>query len=163
MGVEVTEDNELIDQVRDLKMVAENPDQQDTGNDDDNDSEAEDIEAYMNRKDVSDENDKCVADLLKIQRQQQQQELEKSKNSKIKNNNRNVIQTRTYDLYITYDKYYQTPRLWLSGFDEYLQPLSIEQMYEDISQDHAKKTVTMEWHPNIPGMMASVHPCRFVK
>ena len=143
-------------------MVAENPDQQDTGNDDDNDSEAEDIEAYMNRKDVSDENDKCVADLLKIQRQQQQQELEKSKNSK-NNNNRNVIQTRTYDLYITYDKYYQTPRLWLSGFDEYLQPLSIEQMYEDISQDHAKKTVTMEWHPNIPGMMASVHPCRFVK
>ena len=29
-----------------------------------------------------------------------------------------IIQTRTYDLHITYDKYYQTPRLWLSGYDE---------------------------------------------
>ena len=29
-----------------------------------------------------------------------------------------IIQTRTYDLNITYDKYYQTPRLWLSGHDE---------------------------------------------
>jgi ubiquitin-like-conjugating enzyme ATG3 len=29
-----------------------------------------------------------------------------------------IIQTRTYDLHITYDKYYQTPRLWLTGYDE---------------------------------------------
>nr|KAG5701454.1 hypothetical protein BaRGS_032786 [Batillaria attramentaria] len=29
-----------------------------------------------------------------------------------------IIQTRTYDLHITYDKYYQTPRLWLMGYDE---------------------------------------------
>lgn len=29
-----------------------------------------------------------------------------------------ILQTRTYDLNITYDKYYQTPRLWLSGHDE---------------------------------------------
>ena len=37
-------------------------------------------------------------------------------------------------------------------------------MYEDFSQDHAKKTVTMETHPNLPGPpMASVHPCRYVK
>ena len=34
-------------------------------------------------------------------------------------------------------------------------------MYEDFSQDHAKKTVTMEAHPHLPGPpMASVHPCR---
>ena len=31
-----------------------------------------------------------------------------------------IIQTRTYDLNITYDKYYQTPRLWVSGHDEVL-------------------------------------------
>lgn len=93
-----------------------------------------------------------------------------------------IIQTRTYDLNITYDKYYQTPRLWLSGHDEVFyenipldlsdvglslfclqnrHPLSVEQMYEDVSQDHAKRTVTMESHPHIPGPpMASVHPCR---
>lgn len=29
-----------------------------------------------------------------------------------------IIHTRTYDLHITYDKYYQTPRLWLTGYNE---------------------------------------------
>ncbi|KAG7257315.1 hypothetical protein CRUP_027242 [Coryphaenoides rupestris] len=65
-----------------------------------------------------------------------------------------ILQTRTYDLYITYDKYYQTPRLWLFGYDEVptpdRQPLTVDQMYEDISQDHVKKTVTIENHPNLP-------------
>ncbi|KAH8410785.1 hypothetical protein KR222_008040 [Zaprionus bogoriensis] len=72
-----------------------------------------------------------------------------------------VLHTRTYDLHITYDKYYQTPRLWVVGYDEQRKPLTVEQMYEDVSQDHAKKTVTMESHPHLPGPnMASVHPCR---
>lgn len=71
------------------------------------------------------------------------------------------IPTRTYDLHITYDNYYRTPRLWLSGYDENNKPLSINQMYDDISEDHAKKTVTFENHPHIPGtQMASIHPCR---
>ncbi|KAK6632146.1 E2-like enzyme [Polyplax serrata] len=72
-----------------------------------------------------------------------------------------ILRTRTYDLHITYDKYYQTPRLWLYGYDENRRPLTVDQMYEDVSQDHAKKTVTMESHPHLPGPpMASVHPCR---
>ncbi|GAB0090147.1 ubiquitin-like-conjugating enzyme ATG3 [Sergentomyia squamirostris] len=72
-----------------------------------------------------------------------------------------VVHTRTYDLHITYDKYYQTPRLWVVGYDENRKPLTMEQMYEDVSQDHAKKTVTMEAHPHLPGPnMASVHPCK---
>ena len=34
-------------------------------------------------------------------------------------------------------------------------------MYDDFSQDHANKTITMEPFPHIPGPpMASVHPCR---
>jgi len=34
-------------------------------------------------------------------------------------------------------------------------------MSEDISQDHANKTVTFETHPNLTcSPMASVHPCR---
>lgn len=71
------------------------------------------------------------------------------------------IPTRTYDLHITYDNYYRTPRLWLSGYDENHKPLTINQMYDDISEDHAKKTVTFENHPHIPGtQMASIHPCR---
>uniref|UniRef100_A0A1L8DW77 Ubiquitin-like-conjugating enzyme ATG3 n=1 Tax=Nyssomyia neivai TaxID=330878 RepID=A0A1L8DW77_9DIPT len=72
-----------------------------------------------------------------------------------------VVHTRTYDLHITYDKYYQTPRLWVVGYDENRKPLTMEEMYEDVSQDHAKKTVTMETHPHLPGPnMASVHPCK---
>nr|CAG4643395.1 EOG090X0AKX [Ilyocryptus agilis] len=87
--------------------------------------------------------------------------ISKEKTPKSGESNSEIIQTRTYDLNITYDKYYQTPRLWLSGYDENRHPLSVDQMYEDFSQDHAKRTVTMETHPHIPGPpMASVHPCR---
>ncbi|XP_003388998.1 PREDICTED: ubiquitin-like-conjugating enzyme ATG3 [Amphimedon queenslandica] len=72
-----------------------------------------------------------------------------------------VLQTRTYDLNITYDNYYRTPRLWLFGYDENGKPLTEDQMYEDISQDHLNKTVTMEQHPHLPPPpRASVHPCR---
>ncbi|CDW57537.1 ubiquitin conjugating enzyme ATG3 like [Trichuris trichiura] len=75
----------------------------------------------------------------------------------------NVWKTRTYDLTITYDKYYQVPRMWLSGYDEASdkKPLTVDQMYEDFSQDHVKKTITMGMHPHLPGPpMASIHPCR---
>ena len=71
-----------------------------------------------------------------------------------------VIKYRTYDLYITYDKYYQTPRLWLFGFDENRKPLSPDQVFEDISQDHANKTVTIEQHPHLSISLVSIHPCR---
>jgi len=72
-----------------------------------------------------------------------------------------ILSTRTYDLNITYDKYYQTPRLWLFGYSESKTPLSVDEMYQDFSADHANKTITMETHPHIPGPpQASVHPCK---
>ena len=72
-----------------------------------------------------------------------------------------ILSTRTYDLNITYDKYYQTPRLWLFGYSEHRAPLTVDQMYEDFSADHANKTITMETHPHLPGPpQASVHPCK---
>ncbi|XP_050362080.1 ubiquitin-like-conjugating enzyme ATG3 [Nymphalis io] len=86
---------------------------------------------------------------------------EPNKEKKQKPDGDEIVKTRTYDLHITYDKYYQTPRLWLIGYDEDRHLLSVEAMYEDVSQDHAKKTVTMESHPHVSGpSMASVHPCR---
>lgn len=39
-----------------------------------------------------------------------------------------IKRTRTYDLYITYDQYYQVPRFWLVGFDEAKQPLTPQQV-----------------------------------
>ncbi|RKO93207.1 autophagocytosis associated protein [Blyttiomyces helicus] len=67
---------------------------------------------------------------------------------------------RTYDMSITYDKYYQTPRVWLFGYDEQRHPLTSPQIFEDISQDHAKKTVTIESHPHENVSLASIHPCK---
>lgn len=39
-------------------------------------------------------------------------------NSEIEVAKGNLLQVRTYDVMITYDKYYQTPRIWLLGYDE---------------------------------------------
>jgi ubiquitin-like-conjugating enzyme ATG3 len=72
----------------------------------------------------------------------------------------NIVRTRTYDLYITYDKYYQTPRLWLAGYDESGSPLPPTRIFDDISREHAHKTVTIESHPHLEMPMASIHPCR---
>lgn len=74
--------------------------------------------------------------------------------------NDNIVRTRTYDLHITYDKYYQVPRLWLVGYNEAGGALTVEQMYEDFSADHANKTITIESHPHMPMQIASIHPCR---
>ncbi|KAI9222017.1 autophagocytosis associated protein [Blastocladiella britannica] len=72
-----------------------------------------------------------------------------------------IVRTRTYDLSITYDKYYQTPRLSLLGYDEQRRPLPPAAMLMDISQDHANKTVTIEAHTHLNGVqVASIHPCR---
>ncbi|KAJ2759701.1 E2-like enzyme [Coemansia nantahalensis] len=71
-----------------------------------------------------------------------------------------ILRTRTYDISITYDKYYQTPRVWLFGYDEQGKPLTARKIYEDISEDHAKKTVTTETHPHLAVQQASIHPCK---
>ncbi|ENN77283.1 ubiquitin-like-conjugating enzyme ATG3 [Dendroctonus ponderosae] len=72
-----------------------------------------------------------------------------------------IVRTRTYDLHITYDKYYQTPRLWLTGYNEKHEPLSAQEFFQDVNKDYAMKTVTLESHPHLSGpKMASVHPCR---
>ncbi|KAI5478313.1 autophagy-related protein 3 [Pseudohyphozyma bogoriensis] len=72
----------------------------------------------------------------------------------------NLLQVRTYDCSITYDKYYQTPRMWLLGYDEHKSPLPPASALEDVSADHAQKTVTIEPFPHSSLSMASVHPCK---
>jgi ubiquitin-like-conjugating enzyme ATG3 len=72
----------------------------------------------------------------------------------------NILKTRTYDLSITYDKYYQTPKLWLFGYDENKNPLKPEEIFQDISEDHAHKTVTIDTHPLLGIPCAYIHPCR---
>ncbi len=74
-----------------------------------------------------------------------------------------VYKNRTYDLSITYDFYYQTPRLWLLGYSESGQVLSEKEIFEDIMADYAKKTVTIESHPHSGQKEASIHPCNHAK
>lgn len=71
-----------------------------------------------------------------------------------------IVRTRTYDVSITYDKYYRVPRVWLRGYDENGSPLSSSAIFEDISADHAHKTVTVEPHSHSGVVCASIHPCR---
>ena len=102
-----------------------------------------------------------------------------------------IVRTRSYDLTVTYDKYYQTPRLWLFGYDEVRcgqrpnkQPTSLslslsrvcvcvcvcqngvplkpEQIFEDVMTQYATKTVTVDPHPCTGIPTASIHPCRSV-
>ena len=71
------------------------------------------------------------------------------------------VKARSYTVSITFDKYYMVPRMWLFGYDEDGKPLTHEQVFQDMSQDHAKKTVTIDPHPHISGVsQASVHPCK---
>mmetsp|Transcript_22415 Transcript_22415/g.27471 ORF Transcript_22415/g.27471 Transcript_22415/m.27471 type:complete len:394 (-) Transcript_22415:283-1464(-) len=83
----------------------------------------------------------------------------KSNKSNMENN---IMKVRTYDLSITYDKYYQTPRVWMMGYEsaDSSQPLTGEQMFEDVMSDYANRTVTIDPHPHIAGYHASVHPCQ---
>ena len=71
--------------------------------------------------------------------------------------------SRTYDLSITWDKYYQTPRLWLFGYNEAGQPLTDEEVYQDVLSEYVTKTVTVDAHPATGIRTASIHPCQHAK
>jgi ubiquitin-like-conjugating enzyme ATG3 len=73
----------------------------------------------------------------------------------------NTLSVRTYDCYITYDKFHQVPRMWLSGLSPSRQPLTTAEIFQDIAGDYAQKTVTIEPFPHRENVtMASVHPCK---
>jgi len=49
---------------------------------------------------------------------------------------------------------------YLSFRNQHRHPLKPAQIYQDISQDHANKTVTIEPHPHLNMSQASIHPCK---
>eukprot|EP01071_Lankesteria_metandrocarpae_P015103 Lankesteria_metandrocarpae@DN9326_c0_g1_i1.p1 len=71
-----------------------------------------------------------------------------------------LLRTRTYDLSISYDKYYQTPRLWLFGYDESGTPLTSKRVVDDIHADYVSKTITIDPHPFTGVPTVSIHPCK---
>lgn len=107
------------------------------------DDEIEDIEDMLGSSDDEDEN-------IFAKKQTSQQDNEEEKNE--------VVNCRRYNISLTYDKYYATPRLWLQGYDEKKKPLEKE-MFEDVMAEHAKKTVTLEKHTHLEGpKQATIHP-----
>jgi ubiquitin-like-conjugating enzyme ATG3 len=69
---------------------------------------------------------------------------------------------RLYEITIVYDNYYRTPRVFLRGFTAAEgRPLGPSETMEDIMQDYAQKTATIEAHPHNSGIQCiSIHPCR---
>lgn len=69
---------------------------------------------------------------------------------------------RSYDITIVYDNYYRTPRVYLRGHKEDGSLLTPDEMMEDVMQDYANRTATIETHPHSPdaGAHISIHPCR---
>jgi len=132
---------QMDDDVKDVKDIKEETITATKKNDDDDDGDDENIPEMENWHEEN-----LIADDPSVLPPSQEED--------------NILKTRTYDLSITYDKYYQTPRVWLFGYDENRQPLKPEEVFADISQDHAQKTVTIDTHPHLGIPSAYIHPCR---
>jgi ubiquitin-like-conjugating enzyme ATG3 len=148
---------QAADRVKEMRLDEDEDEKEEkkSGKDDDSDQEAVDMDDFIDSGMLEAEQGDTAAVVDK------EKKHEASGGSGSGSGAGEILATRTYDLNITYDKYYQTPRLWLFGYDEARKDLNVDQMYEDFSADHANKTITMETHPHLPGPpQASVHPCR---
>ena len=85
---------------------------------------------------------------------------EESKNKKEIKDDADVVKTREYEVTITYDLYYFVPRMWLMGYNEKGNPLTDEEMKEDVMPEYRNKTCTIEEQPCTGLRNISVHPCR---
>lgn len=72
----------------------------------------------------------------------------------------NLKKSKTFDVSITYDNYFRTPRIWLYGYDEGGMPLSYLNMMEHICKDNRNITATIEYHPFYEQQCLSIHPCK---
>ncbi|KAG8344492.1 autophagocytosis associated protein [Trypanosoma vivax] len=68
---------------------------------------------------------------------------------------------RLYDVYMVYDQYYQTPRVFLIGYaEDHVTPLTREEMMQDVYAANREKTVSIDPHPFLEAPCISIHPCR---
>ena len=65
-----------------------------------------------------------------------------------------------YDITITYDNYYRTPRIWFHAYNFYNQMLNNNEILKDFSIEHTNVSVTVETHPYYETESISVHPCK---
>lgn len=124
---------------------------------DDDDDEYADMEDFEDDNILQEEDDDINAE------QATTTTTAEGSNSNKNNHDDLIVKVRTYNLSITYDKYYQTPRIWMLGTSAAGQPLSGKEMMEDVMSDYANRTVTIENHPHVTGPHASIHPCQHAK
>lgn len=67
---------------------------------------------------------------------------------------------RVYEVHITYDRHYLTPRLWLTGVDSKNRPLTKEEIMQEVMPEYREKTVTYDQQPQTGEFMANIHPCK---
>lgn len=110
---------------------------------DDDDDEIEDVEI---NSDSDDDDENIFA------------KKESEEEKKVDSDEEDVVRCRRYNISLTYDTYYKTPRLWLQGYDENKKVLEKE-IFDDVMAEHAKKTVTLEKHTILGGAkQATIHP-----
>ncbi|KAJ9121905.1 hypothetical protein QFC24_004487 [Naganishia onofrii] len=138
----------------DIPDMDEIPDMDDDGAATMEEEEGDEAEAILVRPTAWVNSDVMAMKVVLIHNCWFREEMEKSKTRE------NLLQVRTYDCLISYDKHYQTPRFWLMGYDENKKPLTPTQVFQDVPSDHAFKTMTMETFPHSGQLLASVHPCK---
>lgn len=90
----------------------------DGDDDDDDDGEAGDMEEFE-ESGMLELVDPCTATIVRPTKEASvAQNAAGSVAAALEADGDSVVHTRTYDLHITYDKYYQTPRLWVVGYNE---------------------------------------------
>ena len=69
---------------------------------------------------------------------------------------------RFYNVVVSYDQYYGSPRMYLFGYKCGAQnvPLTKEEMMEDVYSANREKTATIDPHPFVQAPCISIHPCR---
>ena len=72
----------------------------------------------------------------------------------------NLDKSHYYNVSITYDQYYRTPRIWFEGIDSGGNMLSQEEIYSDFMVEYIKVSLTLEKHPIMDMNYMSVHPCK---
>ena len=64
-------------------------------------------------------------------------------------------------MYIIYDEYYHTPRMFFSATEVNGKPVTNDEIRLDIQREYLDKTLTIEAFPYLESAsMPTVHPCR---
>jgi len=72
----------------------------------------------------------------------------------------NMSKNHYYNISITYDQYYRTPRIWFEGTDGGGGLLTQNEIYSDFMVEYIKVSLTLEVHPILNMNCISVHPCK---